>query len=362
MEENLKRLNKFIAETGHCSRREADEIIAANRVTVNGNPAEMGMKVGPADEIRIDGKLVREKTGKFVYLALNKPPGIECTTNTDVKDNIIDFLHYPKRVFPIGRLDKASEGLIFLTDDGDIVNKILRARNNHEKEYEVVVNQPVSPRFIEKMSNGVPILDTVTRKCFVEQTGKESFRIILTQGLNRQIRRMCEFLGYEVVKLKRVRIINIKLDLALGRHRELTEDEISQLSLLIEPSSKTEEASFSKDEFRKIPTKSDGAKRDSAKKDFTRDDLKSGAPKRDFQRGDFQKKDGPKKDFSRQDFGKKERSTNDTPRNDSRKGNFRKESSGENTRPQQFSPAPKRNIEIIKKDDPRYRKEGDLNS
>ncbi|RZJ67120.1 MAG: pseudouridine synthase [Flavobacterium sp.] len=347
-----KRHVQFIAETGHCSRREADEIIAANRVIVNGNPAEMGMKVSSADEIRIDGKLIREKTGKFVYLALNKPPGIECTTNTDVKDNIIDFLHYPKRIFPIGRLDKASEGLIFLTDDGDIVNKILRARNNHEKEYEVIVNQPVSPRFIEKMSNGVPILDTVTRKCFVEQTGKESFRIILTQGLNRQIRRMCEFLGYEVVKLKRVRIINIKLDLPVGRHRELTEDEISQLSLLIEPSSKTEEASFSKNEFGEKP-KRDFGKKDFSRGDFNKDSKRSDAPKRDFQKRDSGK-DSDKKDFVKRDF-----SRGDANRDEPRKSDLQRNSERESTRPKSFSPAPKRNIEIIKKDDPRYRKDGD---
>lgn len=324
MEENLKRLNKFIGETGHCSRREADEIIAANRVTVNGKPAEMGMKVSSADEVRIDGKLIREKTGKFVYLALNKPPGIECTTNMSVKDNIIDFVHYPKRIFPIGRLDKASEGLIFLTDDGDIVNKILRARNNHEKEYEVTVDKPVSPRFIEKMSNGVPILDTVTRKCEVEQTGKNSFRIVLTQGLNRQIRRMCEYLGYEVTKLRRVRIINIKLDLPVGRYRELTETEIEQLSQLIEPSSKTEEASFPKAESRSRKPKTDPAGSDFRKKDFEKKDFEGGKKPKEFRRDE--PKGGPE---------------------------------SESTRPDRFKPVGKRNIEIIKKDDPRYRKEGD---
>src|SRR5690606_2720573 len=159
----LKRLNKFIGETGHCSRREADEMIAQQRVTVNGAPAEMGMKVGPEDVIRIDGKLIAHKSDKFVYLALNKPPGIECTTNTTVKDNIVDFVNYPTRIFPIGRLDKASEGLIFLTDDGEIVNKILRARNNHEKEYLVSVDKPISDRFIKRMAAGVPILNTVTK-------------------------------------------------------------------------------------------------------------------------------------------------------------------------------------------------------
>lgn len=246
MEENLKRLNKFIGETGFCSRREADALIEQNRVEVNGKPAEMGMKVTNNDEVRIDGKLIREKNEKMVYLAFNKPAGIECTTNLEVADNIVDYLNYPKRIFPIGRLDKASEGLIFMTNDGDIVNKILRARNNHEKEYTVTVNRPITDRFIERMGNGVPILDTITKKCKVEQISKYIFKIILTQGLNRQIRRMCEYLGYEVTALKRIRIINISLDLPVGRYRDLTDAEIAELIQLIEPSSKTEEASLSK--------------------------------------------------------------------------------------------------------------------
>jgi 23S rRNA pseudouridine2604 synthase len=246
MEENLKRLNKFIGETGYCSRREADKIIEEGRVTINGIVPELGTKVSPDDEVRIDGKLIREKNEKPVYLAFNKPVGIECTTNQSVRDNIIDYINYPKRIFPIGRLDKASEGLIFMTNDGDIVNKILRARNNHEKEYVVTVDRPITDRFIERMSNGIPILDTVTRKCKVEQISKYVFRIILTQGLNRQIRRMCEYLDYEVTALKRTRIINISLDVHVGRYRDLTDDEIKQLNKLIEPSSKTEEASLPK--------------------------------------------------------------------------------------------------------------------
>jgi 23S rRNA pseudouridine2604 synthase len=177
-------------------------------------------------------------------LAFNKPVGIECTTNLDVRNNIIDYLNYPKRIFPIGRLDKASEGLIFLTNDGDIVNKILRARNNHEKEYTVTVNKPITDRFIDRMGHGVPILDTVTRNCKVEQISKYTFKIILTQGLNRQIRRMCEYFGYEVTALKRIRIINISLDVPVGRYRELTAAEIKELNQLIAPSSKTEEASY----------------------------------------------------------------------------------------------------------------------
>ena len=246
METNQTRINKFLSESGYCSRREADKLLAEGRITINGTVPEMGTKVSLDDEIRVDGKLVREKREQPVYLAFNKPVGIECTTNQNVRDNIVDYINYPKRIFPIGRLDKASEGLIFMTDDGDIVNKILRARNNHEKEYIVTVSKPVTDRFIQKMGNGVPILDTVTRKCKVEQISKYIFRIILTQGLNRQIRRMCEYLGYEVTALKRIRIINISLDVHVGRYRELTTDEIAQLNRLIEPSSKTEEASLPK--------------------------------------------------------------------------------------------------------------------
>jgi 23S rRNA pseudouridine2604 synthase len=327
MENNLKRLNKFIGETGHCSRREADAIIAENRVTVNGAPAELGMKVSSADEIRIDGKLIVEKTGKFVYLAFNKPVGIECTTNTDVADNIIDYINYPKRIFPIGRLDKASEGLIFLTDDGDIVNKILRARNNHEKEYTVTVDKFITDRFIEKMSDGVPILDTVTRKCKVEQISKNTFKIILTQGLNRQIRRMCEYLGYEVISLKRIRIINISLDVPVGRYRELTEEEISQLSQLIETSDKTEVASLPK------------ATRSEKTPDFE-------GPKRDYVRKEAPKRDIQKKDFKRNDF-KREDSRPAAPKKEYPKTEQRQET-------------PKRKIEFIKKEDPDYRKIDDL--
>ena len=246
MEEQLVRINKFLSETGFCSRREADKLIEQGRVTINGVVPEMGTKISTNDEVRVNGKLVRENRKKRIYLAFNKPAGIECTTNQDVKDNIVDYINYHERIFPIGRLDKASEGLIFMTNDGDIVNKILRARNNHEKEYIVTVNRPITDRFIERMANGIPILDTVTRKCKVEQVSKFVFRIILTQGLNRQIRRMCEYLDYEVTALKRTRIINISLDVPLGRFRELTDKEIEELNQLIEPSSKTEEASLPK--------------------------------------------------------------------------------------------------------------------
>jgi 23S rRNA pseudouridine2604 synthase len=251
MEDALKRLNKFIGETGFCSRREADKYIEQGRVTINGIVPELGTKVSLHDEVRIDGKLIRENREKPIYLAFNKPVGIECTTNLDVRNNIVDYINYPKRIFPIGRLDKASEGLIFMTNDGDIVNKILRARNNHEKEYTVTVNRPITDRFIDRMSNGIPILDTVTRKCKVEQISKFIFKITLTQGLNRQIRRMCEFLDYEVTALKRIRIINISLDVLVGRYRDLTDAEINELNQLIEPSSKTEEASLPKIETTK---------------------------------------------------------------------------------------------------------------
>jgi 23S rRNA pseudouridine2604 synthase len=244
MEENKTRINKFLSEAGFCSRREADKLIEQGRVTINGSIPEMGTKIAPNDEVRVNGQLVQAKKENFVYLAFNKPPGIECTTNPEIRDNIIDYINYPERVFPIGRLDKASEGLIFLTNDGDIVNKILRARNNHEKEYVVTVNKHITERFIQRMGNGIPILETITRKCKVEQVSKYVFRIVLTQGLNRQIRRMCEYLDYEVTALKRTRIINISLDVPVGSYRLLSEKEITDLNQLIAPSSKTEEASL----------------------------------------------------------------------------------------------------------------------
>ena len=246
MELNQTRINKFLSESGFCSRREADKLLEDGRITINGIVPEMGTKVSTRDEVRVDGKLIREKTEKPIYLAFYKPVGIECTTNQNVRDNIVDYINYPQRIFPIGRLDKASEGLIFMTNDGDIVNKILRARNNHEKEYIVTVNRPITEKFIERMGNGIPILETVTRKCKVEQISQYDFRIILTQGLNRQIRRMCEYLDYDVVALKRIRIINISLDIHVGRYRNLTNEEVEQLNKLIEPSSKTEEASLPK--------------------------------------------------------------------------------------------------------------------
>ena len=238
---SLTRINKFLSEIGYCSRRAADKLIEQGRVKINGEVPEMGTKISAEDEVSVNGKVVhRAKKKKMVYIAFNKPVGIVCTTDQmREKNNIIDYINYPTRIFPIGRLDKPSEGLIFLTNDGDIVNKILRARNNHEKEYEVTVSKPITKEFIEAMGNGVPILDTVTRKCFVKQTDKKKFKIILTQGLNRQIRRMCEYLEYDIRKLKRVRIMNINLDIPVGEYRDFTARELNQINQSVEHSIKT---------------------------------------------------------------------------------------------------------------------------
>jgi 23S rRNA pseudouridine2604 synthase len=234
------RVNKYLTEAGFCSRRSADKLIDEGRVTINGIVPSLGTKVAVGDEVCVDGNVVSPPIEKPIYIAFNKPVGIVCTTDTKVeKDNIIDYINHPKRILPIGRLDKPSEGLILLTNDGDIINRILRARNNHEKEYLVKVDKPITRDFIVQMGNGVPILDTVTRKCLVEQTERFEFKIILTQGLNRQIRRMCEYLGYEVVRLKRVRIMNIHLDLAVGKWRNLTEQELAEITRLLANSSKT---------------------------------------------------------------------------------------------------------------------------
>jgi 23S rRNA pseudouridine2604 synthase len=237
------RLNKFISETGYCSRREADKMIDKGKVTVNGKIPEMGTQVSSADYIEINGNHLKNKE-QFVYLAFNKPIGITCTTEHKVKDNIIDFIKFPKRIFPIGRLDKPSQGLIFLTNDGDIVNKILRSGNNHEKEYIVTVDKPISAGFIKDMSNGIPVLETITKRCFVKKESKYVFRIILTEGLNRQIRRMCEYLGYCVVRLERLRIMNISIDnLPVGKWRYITQHELTGINDLIYDSVKTEDAS-----------------------------------------------------------------------------------------------------------------------
>ena len=234
------RINKYLSESGYCSRRAADRLIEEGKVTINGEISEMGTKVKEDDQVEVEGQIIEKLTKqKKIYLAFHKPVGIVCTTDRRVEpDNIIDFIKYPKRIFPIGRLDKSSEGLIFLTNDGDIVNKILRARNNHEKEYIVIVNRQINKDFIQRMSNGVEILETITKNCFVKQLGAKKFKIILTQGLNRQIRRMCEALGYRVQSLKRVRIMNIKLDIPKGKYREFTKGELFELNRLLENSQK----------------------------------------------------------------------------------------------------------------------------
>ena len=235
------RINKYLSEVGYCSRRVADRLIKEGKVTINGEIPEIGTKVEEGDHVKVNGQRIKKSIKqKHIYLAFNKPVGIVCTTDRKVEPyNVIDFINYPKRIFPIGRLDKPSEGLIFLTNDGDIVNKILRARNNHEKEYIVDVNRQINKEFIQNMSNGVEILDTITKNCFVKQLGPKKFKIILTQGLNRQIRRMCETLGYRVESLKRVRIMNIKLDIPTGKYREFTDKELLELNKLLENSSKT---------------------------------------------------------------------------------------------------------------------------
>jgi len=235
------RINKYLSEVGFCSRRRADKLIEEGKVTINGKIPEKGTKVDDSDQVEVKGQRIEKSTKqKNIYLAFNKPVGIVCTTDREVEpNNIIDFINYPKRIFPIGRLDKPSEGLIFLTNDGDIVNKILRASNNHEKEYIVRVNRSINREFIQTMSNGVEILETITKSCFVKQLGPKKFKIILTQGLNRQIRRMCETLGYRVVALKRVRIMNIKLDVQRGKYREFTKKELLELNELLKNSSKT---------------------------------------------------------------------------------------------------------------------------
>ena len=240
------RINKYLSEVGYCSRREGDTLVAAKRVRINGGLAEMGSRVLPTDEVTVDRKPVVPTYDPRIYLAYNKPVGITCTTDQRVKGNIIQAVNHPKRVFPIGRLDKPSQGLILLTDDGDIVNKILRARNHHEKEYIVRVNKTITQKFLKRMRNGVPILDTITRPCVVQKINATTFKIILTQGLNRQIRRMCQFLSYKVTMLKRVRIMNIHLEIPVGEWRDLTPEELEVLSGLLSDSEKTTPVAKSK--------------------------------------------------------------------------------------------------------------------
>ena len=224
-----KRINKYLSEVGFCSRRKADDYISDGRVYINGKPALLGSKVSIEDEISVDGEIIQNKDKKKVYIAFNKPVGIECTGSHKVKDNIIDYINHKERLFTIGRIDKQSEGLILLTNDGDIVNNVLRAENRKEKEYIVTVNKKITTEFIDKMRKGVRIMGRITRKCFVKKIHENRFKIILTQGMNRQIRRMCEVLGYRVTKLKRVRIMDIHLDTKVGEYRNLNNDEIGQL-------------------------------------------------------------------------------------------------------------------------------------
>lgn len=242
-EQTAIRLNKYLSDAGVCSRRQADRYVEEGRITIDGRPAQMGERVLPEQNVCLDGKKIDGTGGvssKRIVLAVNKPRGIVCTTSKKEKDNIVDFIHYPVRIYPVGRLDKDSEGLILMTNDGELMDEILRARNGHEKEYEVQVNRPVSDRFLKEMAGGVPILDTVTRPCKIRKTGTFTFRIILTQGLNRQIRRMCEALGYRVRALKRIRVMNIRLDdLATGTYRELTEAEVFELMRLTGRSGRT---------------------------------------------------------------------------------------------------------------------------
>lgn len=246
--DNSMRINKYISQSGICSRREVDDLIEQQLVKINGKLADIGTRVFEGDVVEVRGQVVKPKVAeKEIIIALNKPRGIVSTTESSEKDNIVDYVNHVERIFPIGRLDKDSQGLIFLTNNGDIVNKILRAGNNHEKEYMVTVNKPITDAFIEGMSAGVPILGTKTKRCFVEQESNNIFRIVLVQGLNRQIRRMCEYFGYEVIKLDRVRIMNVSLaGLGVGDWRELNDGEIATLYKLIEGSSSEDKKAVKK--------------------------------------------------------------------------------------------------------------------
>ncbi|ARV11119.1 23S rRNA pseudouridine synthase F [Gilvibacter sp. SZ-19] len=236
------RINKALSEQGFCSRRQADTLIEQGRVTINGRKAVLGDRVLPSDEIQVDGKSANKKQ-EDVFIAFNKPVGITCTTDESIPGNIISYINHPERIFHVGRLDKPSEGLIFLTNNGDIVNKILRAGNQHEKEYIVTVDRPITEEFVKRMAGGIPILGTVTKKCKVERLSRFVFKIILVQGLNRQIRRMCEYLGYEVTRLQRVRIMNITLEgIPEGKWRDLTAKELQEIEAMVSTSSKVSAA------------------------------------------------------------------------------------------------------------------------
>lgn len=311
LSEQGKRLNKFISESGYCSRREADKLIEQQRVTINGKVPELGTKVMPGDIVAVNGKSISatpDNKSDRIYIAYHKPVGITCTTERHVRGNIIDAIKHKERIFPIGRLDKPSEGLIFLTSDGDIVNKILRAENAHDKEYIVTVDKPISERFVERMSRGVPILGTITDPCRVIPQGKYVFKIILTQGLNRQIRRMCEYLGYEVQKLKRVRIMNVDLTgLKPGQWRDLTAQELADINEAVKGSRKTsakaeaaEQTGEAVKKQSKSPRENSPSRKDSKPK--ARDDKNfKGAPKQD-------KKQEPKS--SRRDQSAKQNKNN----------------------------------------------------
>lgn len=288
----LTRLNKYISETGFCSRREADKLIESGRVRVNSQKPEMGLKVSDSDTVTVDGKPLKDKP-KCVYIAYNKPVGVTCTTERKIKSNIVSAIDYPERIFPIGRLDRPSEGLIFLTNEGDIVNKILRAGNNHEKEYVVTVDRSINKRFVERMAGGIPILDTVTKKCHVKQTKDKEFVIILTQGLNRQIRRMCEYLGYEVVKLKRVRIMNVRIDgLNPGEWRHLTDSEMNEINASISSSAKTEEGSIdpNKTPERSLKALKARSKENSGDNKIPVDTMRQSKGRRDVSKGEPKRK------------------------------------------------------------------------
>ena len=278
------RLNKYISDSGFCSRREADKLIEQKQITINGKPPELGTRVMPGDEVKVDGRRIKSSAvnkSDRIYIAYNKPVGITSTTERHVPGNIIDAIGHKQRIFPIGRLDKPSEGLIFLTSDGDIVNKILRAGNDHEKEYIVTVDKPITERFVAQMSKGVPILDTITQPCKVTIQSKYVFRIILTQGLNRQIRRMCEYLGFEVTKLKRIRIMNVSLgNLKPGQWRNLTHKEMAEIERLVAGSSKTVEQGSRKKSVKKKTTKTHTGPKQTTKKNTHKKPARAKAGKR----------------------------------------------------------------------------------
>lgn len=276
----MRRINKFITDAGYCSRREADRYIEQKRVMINGKEAKLGDMVSDTDQVEVDGEPVGRKKKRAAYIILNKPVGVTCTTDTNDKTNIIDFIGYKERIFPVGRLDKDSEGLIILTNDGDIVNKILRAGNNNPKEYIVTVNKPITSEFIEQMSKGVPILGTITKPCKVVRKNNTTFTIHLTQGLNRQIRRMCEVLGYKVSTLRRIRVMNLTLgNLETGRWRYLTPEETTEMHTLLAASSGTKEASNEKKAKRSVPSQS----KNKLKTTFTPHYKRGDAPKEETQ-------------------------------------------------------------------------------